>query len=129
MVTALLLIAHGSRRPEANADLEALAAALRRRGPYALIQCCYLELAEPNIETGGDQCVAQGATRVLMVPYFLSAGTHVTEDLEAARRLLQTKHPRVAFRLCEPVGRHPLMVEIVAERARQADEERPAQAD
>jgi sirohydrochlorin ferrochelatase len=122
MTTALLLIAHGSRRREANADLEHLAEALRQRGPYALVECCYLELAEPTIEQGGDRCVARGATRVLMVPYFLSAGRHVTEDLEAARQLLTAKHPGVVFRLAEPVGRHPLMVEIIAERAWAADQ-------
>lgn len=120
-MTALLLIAHGSRREEANADLEHLAEQLRRRGPYRLVQCSYLELAAPNIEAGGDLCVAQGATRVLMLPYFLSAGMHVTEDLEAARRRLEAKHRGIEFRLCEPVGRHPLMVEIVAERAREAE--------
>jgi sirohydrochlorin ferrochelatase len=122
MGTALLLIAHGSRRDEANADLEALTEALRRRGPYSLVGCCYLELAQPDIEAGGDHCVAQGARKVMMVPYFLSAGVHVTNDLEAARRLLQEKHPGVEFRLAEPIGRHPLMVEIIAERAREADE-------
>lgn len=120
MGTALLLIAHGSRRDEANADLEALAEALRRRGPYSLVECCYLELAQPDIEAGGGRCVAQGARRVVMVPYFLSAGVHVTNDLEEARRLLQAKHPGIEFRLAEPIGRHPLMVEIIAERAREA---------
>lgn len=119
--TAVLLIAHGSRRDEANADLEHLARELRRRGPYAIIECCYLELAEPTIETGGSRCAAQGAQRVLLVPYFLSAGVHVAEDLEAARRRLQTNHAEMEFRLCEPIGRHPLMIEIVAERIRQAD--------
>src|SRR5687767_11321784 len=115
MTTALVLIAHGSRREEANADLDYLAGALRRRGPYQLIECCYLELAEPTIAAGAAACVAQGANRVLLVPYFLSAGLHVTRDLEEARAQLAAKHPAVEFRLCAPIGRHPLMIDIVAE--------------
>lgn len=122
MGTALLLMAHGSRRPEANADLEHLAEALRQRGGYQPIVCSYLELAEPNIQAGADLCVAQGANRVLMLPYFLSPGVHVTEDLEKARRQLQLKYPRVGFLLCEPIGRHQLMVEIIAQWAREAEE-------
>lgn len=116
--TALLLIAHGSRRPEANADLDHLAGALRARGEFLLVQPSYLELCEPGIVAGGELCVAAGAGRVVMLPYFLSAGKHVTEDLTAARDELAQRHPRVAFLLAEPLGRHPLLAEIVLERAR-----------
>ncbi|HEX3151628.1 MAG TPA: CbiX/SirB N-terminal domain-containing protein [Gemmataceae bacterium] len=118
MPTALLLIAHGSRRPEANADLEHLAGVLRERGEYLHIQPSYLELCEPGIMAGGDRCVAAGATHVVMVPYFLSAGMHVTEDLTQKRNELATRYPAVEFVLAEPLGRHQLLAEIVIERAR-----------
>jgi sirohydrochlorin ferrochelatase len=121
MTTALLLIAHGSRREPANADLNHLAQQLRERRLYPIIECGYLELAEPTIQKGADRCVAEGADRVLMVPYFLSAGVHVDEDLKQIRRELQMKYPRVEFRLCEPLGRHPLLVDIVTDRVHQAD--------
>ena len=52
MQTALLLIAHGSRQPEANADLHHVVEGLVRRG-HALVEASFLELAEPNIEQGG----------------------------------------------------------------------------
>ena len=73
-MTALLLIAHGSRRPEANADLEFVAAALRARGRYPVVRVAYLELAEPDIATAGAACAEDGATGVILVPYFLSPG-------------------------------------------------------
>ncbi len=119
--TAVLLIAHGSRRPEANADLDHLAAALRDRGRYALVATAYLELAHPDVAAGGAACVAGGARRVLLVPYFLAAGVHVREDLEAARQELARRFPDAEFRLAEPLGRHPLLVEVVAARAREAE--------
>lgn len=115
--TALLLIAHGSRRAEANADLEFIAAALRDRGRYPIVRVSYLELAEPNIETGGAQCVAAGATEVILLPYFLSPGVHVVEDLTAARDALAGRFPQVRFALAEPLGRHPLLVDVVEQRA------------
>lgn len=118
--TALLLIAHGSRVAEANADLEHLAAVLRDRGEFAVVQPSYLELCEPGIVAGGGLCVAAGANRVVMLPYFLSAGSHVREDLTAARDELAKRHPKVEFVLAEPLGRHPLLAEVVAERAREA---------
>jgi sirohydrochlorin ferrochelatase len=119
--TALLLIAHGSRRAEANADLEFIAAALRARGAYPIVQPCFLELAEPGIDEGGARCVAAGATRVILVPFFLSPGVHAIEDLAAACDRLAARFPAVEFSLAEPLGRHPLLVEIVDQRAREAE--------
>jgi sirohydrochlorin ferrochelatase len=117
---ALLLIAHGSRRPEANADLDLLAADLRARGGYLIVQPSYLELCEPGIVAGGETCVAAGAATVVMLPYFLSPGRHVVEDLAAARDELGRRHPAVRFVLADPLGRHPLMQQVVAERAQEA---------
>src|SRR5262245_54571266 len=92
MKTALLLIAHGSRQPEANADLETIAAELHRRG-HAIVRPAFLELAEPDIATAGAACVAERVERVVLVPYFLSAGVHVRRDLEAHRQRLATSFP------------------------------------
>jgi sirohydrochlorin ferrochelatase len=117
--TALLLIAHGSRQEEANADLRHVADELRQRG-HPIVEASFLELAEPGIEEGGCRCVAQGAGLVVLVPYFLSAGVHVRRDLSAARARLAERFPAVEFRLAEPLGRHPLLLDVVAERVREA---------
>ena len=60
------------------------------------------------------------AAALVLVPYFLSAGVHVRRDLTEARARLAAQFPAVDFRLAEPLGRHPLLLEVVAERARQA---------
>jgi sirohydrochlorin ferrochelatase len=95
-----------------------VAAALRRRG-HAVVES-FLELAEPDIDGGAGRCVEQGAGRVVLVPYFLSAGVHVRRDLAAARDRLARRYPHVEFRLAEPLGRHPLLPEVVAQRAEEA---------
>jgi sirohydrochlorin ferrochelatase len=120
MRDAMLLIAHGSRQEEANADLHHLAAELRRTGEYVAVVASFLELARPDIDEGGARCVAAGAERVVLLPYFLSAGVHVRRDLTTARDRLAVRFPQVEFRLAEPLGRHPLLAQIVLERARAA---------
>ena len=107
MKTALLLIAHGSREPDANADLYHTVAEMRRRGPYAIVEPAFLELAEPNGDEAGRRCVEQGAERVVILPYFLSAGVHVRRDLTDIRARLAAQFPQVVFTLAEPLGRHP----------------------
>ncbi|MFO0964441.1 MAG: CbiX/SirB N-terminal domain-containing protein [Gemmataceae bacterium] len=114
--TALLLIAHGSRQAEANEDLVWLADQLRTGGSYCAVVASYLELAEPGIAEGGRRCVAAGARRVILVPYFLSAGIHVRRDLEGQRERLADQHAGVAFVLAEPLGRDELLIEVVRRR-------------
>ena len=118
---ALQLIAHGSRRAEANADLEHVAAEVRTRGRYPVVQVSFLELAEPDIEGGGALCVEAGASDVILLPYFLSPGKHVVEDLTAARDRLAARFPAVRFTLAEPLGRHPLLIDVVEQRALAAE--------
>src|SRR5690348_4425074 len=128
--TAVLLIAHGSRHAPANDDLHELAARFAAEGSYPIVEPCFLELAEPDIPAGGDRCVARGAARVLMIPYFLSAGVHLLRDLAAARDDLRSRHPTVAFQLGSPLGPDPLLDRLVAERIAQLDmgDEPPARA-
>jgi sirohydrochlorin ferrochelatase len=115
--TALVIIAHGSREPDANADAVYLAQAIENRGAYAIVEAAFLELAEPTIDKAVETCVRRGARKVVLVPYFLSAGVHVRRDLAELTRRLSIDHPETAFRLAEPLGRHPGLVDIVIERA------------
>ncbi len=125
---AVLLIAHGSRHAPANDDLHQLAGRFADRAGYSIVEPCFLELADPDIPTGGDRCVARGATRVLMIPYFLSAGVHLIRDLTAARDALRGRYPRVEFRLGQALGPHPLLDDLVSDRVKQldTDDEAPA---
>jgi sirohydrochlorin ferrochelatase len=127
-ITAVLLIAHGSRHAPANDDLHQLAARFAARADYPIVEACFLELADPDIACGGDRCVSRGATRVLMIPYFLSAGVHLLRDLTAARDELRRRHPGVEFRLGPALGPHALLEDLVSERVRRldTDDEAPA---
>ena len=116
MSTAVLLIAHGSRRQEANDDLARLAEMIRSKGLYPIVEIAYLDIAEPTIGSAAAACVASGARRVKMLPYFLSAGAHVVDDLERHRCDLSAQYPQTVFELCPPLGLHPLMIDIVLDR-------------
>ena len=114
--TAVLLIAHGSRRATANDDLRQLADFLRQRFSDHIVEIAYLELTEPTIPQAAATCVQRGAARVFLLPYFLSAGTHVTEDLQRFQTDFTAQWPSVRFDLCPPLGLHPLMLDIVCAR-------------
>ena len=119
--TAVLLIAHGSRRPEANEDLVRLSQMVRETNRYPIVEIAYLELAEPTIPQGATKCVERGAKRVLMLPYFLSAGVHVRSDLKEFQSQFRDQFEAVSFEVCEPLGLHPGIVEVVFERLKEVE--------
>src|SRR5690606_42119392 len=103
-------------RSEANSDLVELARKVNQSGRFEIVEIGYLELAQPDIATGAARCVELGAQEVRMLPYFLSMGRHVAEDLQRFRDELAACHPKVKFVLCPPLGLHPKVVEVVLER-------------
>lgn len=121
--TAIVLIAHGSREEEANADLRHLADELRRQGEYDSVIAAYLELASPTIEDAAATCIGHGARRLILLPHFLSAGVHIKRDLASIRDRLAERFGEVDVRLADPIGRHPLLLKILRERAKEASHE------
>lgn len=126
---AVLLIAHGSRRAAANDDLVQLAAQVRARAMYPIVEIAYLELAEPTIPAGAKACVDRGADRVLMMPYFLSPGRHVREDLQRFRDEFTAAYPGVEFDVCEPLGLHPKLIDVVLERVHETSTRQSREAE
>ena len=104
----LLLIAHGSRREASNQEIRDLAMRLAElAGPdFFTVVPSFLELAEPDIQTGVNLCVEAGATQIVAVPYFLAAGrnvvTDIPEELEAAHR----RYPQIDLRQSDYLGSH-----------------------
>jgi len=117
---AILLIAHGSRRKEANDDLRTMADHLRSRIPDTHIEVAYLELTEPTIPQGARACIEAGAAKVYLLPFFLSPGIHVVQDLEEFREEFRQQWPEQEFAVCPPLGVHPHLVEILLTRLAEA---------
>ena len=117
MKTAILLMAHGSRIPEANDAVREIAAMVRELGGYGIVEVSYREMHLPNIQQGIDACVAKGAERVLLLPYFLFVGAHVQEDLPEEMAEARKRYPQVEFAMGPHLGVHRKLAELVGERA------------
>lgn len=114
---ALLVVAHGSRREASNDEVRQLTDNLRKMASdeFAKVECAFLELAEPSIPDGIDCCVGEGATEVVILPYFLSAGRHVVTDIPEIVSGSQSRHPEVNLRIAPYLGRAPTLVTSLLE--------------
>jgi sirohydrochlorin ferrochelatase len=115
---ALLIVDHGSRSPAANRVVATLARKLQRRLPVWIVRCAHMELARPSIDEAVDACVAAGARKIVVHPYFLAPGLHSTRDVPALARAAVRKHGGVRVRITPPLGSHDGLVEVVLDRIR-----------
>lgn len=113
----LILFGHGSRVAEANQSVMAVTEALRERGGYGLTATAFLELAEPDLPAAVAGLVAQGARRIVVIPYFLTLGIHLRRDLPRIVEELESIHPGVEILVTDPLDGHPALLEIVMARA------------
>ena len=112
----IVIVDHGSKRQESNQMLESFVAAYRRAACHPIVEPAHMELAEPSIATAFGRCVAAGARRVVVCPYFLLPGKHWNEDIPALTRAAATQHPGVEYLVTAPIGLHPMMAQVIESR-------------
>lgn len=112
---ALLLIAHGSRRAASNDEVRQLARRLAERagGRYDMVDAAFLELAEPSIPDGIQCCINRGAQEVVVLPYFLSAGRHVAEDIPNEVQTKIDQYPDLSIRIAPYLGSADGVVDLL----------------
>jgi sirohydrochlorin ferrochelatase len=117
---AVIIFAHGSSVPEANDAVRAMAAEAASAGGFGFYEVAFLTLAPPDLEEAVGRVIGRGASRVLIVPYFLTLGIHLQRDLPGIVARLESLHPGVEFRVAPPLDGHPSLSGIVADRTRDA---------
>lgn len=119
----IILIGHGSPRKEANnIDIvgKLLHNTLHPDCSDACVRSAYLEFGRPDILTAIRQSVADGATKIIAHPYFLSSGMHVTKDIPEIVEEARSLFPDLELVYTEPLGVHSKLVDIVIERIQSA---------
>lgn len=118
--TAVLLIGRGSSDPDANSDLCKVARLLWEVSGYLTVETAYSDVAQPDVAGGIRRCVALGARRVILLPYFLFRGV-LMERLEALVIEQRRAAPEVQWLLAgaRGMGGSNQLLDLVVERALQ----------
>jgi sirohydrochlorin ferrochelatase len=120
LITGIIVFAHGSRVESANEAVRAVARDLVRASGCDRVAAAFLELGKPDLEGAADQLVAEGAERVVVIPYFLTLGLHMERDLPKLVDGIVRRHPSVKVDVTPPMDEHPALVTILADRYREA---------
>lgn len=114
---ALLLVSHGSRRPQSNEEVDQFSERLRQHmgESFDVIHSAFLEIASPSIPEGIKRCIDEGADSVTVLPYFLAAGRHVAEDIPSIVGDAQKTFPGIAFMITPHIGAFEGMSKLISE--------------
>ena len=115
----LILLAHGSRRKESNLEIEFLAKkiAIFKLKEFEVVMPAFLEFAKPSITEAIDKCAVIGATEVTLLPYFLSAGVHITKDIPSEVEKSSQKNPNLKIKIADYFGSRDEIAEMLVKTA------------
>lgn len=116
---SLLVVAHGSRRAASNDEIRTLTRSLAERAgsEYSRVECAFLELAEPSIPDGLREAIAAGATEIVVLPYFLSAGRHVVTDIPEEVEKVRAESPDISIIIAPYLGAAPALGDVLLDQA------------
>lgn len=117
MSTGIILFAHGSRIESANESVRAAARELARAGSLEHVESAFLELGHPDLDGTVAQLVAQGIRRIIVIPYFLTLGTHLERDLPLIVERITNVHSGLEIEVTPPLEGHPALITVLLDRA------------
>ena len=119
----IILVGHGSPKRDAN-NMDVVGRMLHEKlHPGCSEECvftAYLQFQSPTLEDALDAAVKNGTKKVVIHPYFLSAGMHVTKDIPEVIDGFKKTSPDIEFVYTEPLGVSQRLVELVVERMEEA---------
>ncbi|MBI5327802.1 MAG: precorrin-8X methylmutase [Deltaproteobacteria bacterium] len=118
-MTAVLVLGHGSPVSKANNTLLEIARAVKIKGGYDIVQPAFLQFEHPDFHEAVDILVKQGAMKIIVHPYFLYMGSHVTKDLPFEIETAKKKYPNLEIFLAPHLGYHEKLVDVAVERIEQ----------
>lgn len=118
---ALLVVGHGTRSTAGVAQFTAFIDRLRRRhdAPFPSAAGGFIELSDPPLTESVGELVDAGHRDLVALPLVLVAAGHGKGDIPAALLREQVRHPGMTYTYGRPLGPHPALQQIAAQRIEQ----------
>jgi sirohydrochlorin ferrochelatase len=118
-MTGFIVFAHGSRIENANQAVRDIAAQMAA-SRSEMVEAAFLELGQPDLADAAARLVARGASHIIVIPYFLTLGTHMQRDLPRLAQEAARQNGGVEIQVTSPLDGHPALLEALLDRASEA---------
>lgn len=119
--TGIIILAHGSRGDRGKADVaEVLGKVTHEVRAFlpsgVLVTGAALQFNSPNLDEAVNSLATQKVDRLIIVPYFLFHGQHITEHVPKLVERLRGLHPEIEFVVSGNLGLDEHFIDLVANR-------------
>ena len=122
MRVGVAIFANGSSVASANDAVRLVAWQVARQGGFELVEAAFLEGGSPDLAEAVSRLIDRGASRILVVPYFLTLGLHLQRDLPRIVAGISSIETGVEIHVAPPLDGHPAMAQALIERAKEGIE-------
>lgn len=106
-LSRLILFAHGSRDARWQATFQDFLAQARQALGEDSVELAYMEMCPPSLLDVSETAYRQGVRHLKLLPLFMSAGGHVSQDLPRLADQAMTAFEGLTIEVLPPVGEHP----------------------
>ncbi len=113
---SIILLGHGSKSKDALEDFNFIVDAVKKQANDKNVFGAHMELASPSLEDVVSFLTEEERKDVVIVPYFLFNGNHIKKDIPEKIETLKKEYPGANIELATPIGKEPLMAEILLKK-------------
>lgn len=117
--TAVILLSHGSRLPEALTTLQLYKDMIEESGQFEIVEAASLQFNKPDLEDAVASAVARGAERLIVTPLFLYQGVHIQQDIPSIIEAQRKKYPAVEIVIAGNLGADKRVAEVLLDRIKE----------
>jgi len=118
--TGIIVLSHGSKLKKANASLNKIVRAVRQKTGLDRIVPAYLQSYKPDLGKSIKGLIAKGDRMIIIVPFFLFNGNHVTRDIPRIIEKEKEIYPDVKFVYTKNMGADKRVADIISDMVEDA---------
>lgn len=118
--TGIIILSHGTIVKKANASFVKTIRIIQRKTGLGAIVPAYLQFCQPDLERSVKGLVSKGHRMIIIIPYFLFYGNHVTRDIPHIIKKERERYPEVNFICTKNLGEDTRISDIVADIIKEA---------
>jgi len=116
----IIILGHGSFLKQANETIIKAIKEIKKRRGFAIIEPAYLQLCKPDLHTAVEKIIKKGCKKVIIVPFFLFKGNHVSRDIPKTIAKEAKLYKNVRFVYAKNLGQDHRISDIVSDRITEA---------
>lgn len=114
MKKGFLIVAHGSRKDDANQQVIELVDKLNNYFQSDMFEPAFMGLASPSLEDGIKALANKKIDQLIAYPYFLFKGMHFSKDIpNLIQAIIDKLDTRIPFKMLDPIGQNPRIIDLV----------------